>query len=98
MATTCINIKKVSVTDLRGSLKDRMSEVKENKVLLVKNRRQDAKYIVDKVFLDEMIKERASMLATLEILADVKLTNRLLKLARTDLSKARLYTMDEVFG
>lgn len=97
MATPCISIKKVTATDLRDSLKDRMNEVKHNKVLLVENRRHAAKYLVDKDFLDEMIKERESVLATLEVLADVKLTSRLLNLAKTNLP-ARLYTMDEVFG
>jgi len=97
-ATPCINVKKVSATDLRDDLKKRMNEVRKNHVLLVENRRQEAKYVVDKDFLDEMIRERSSMLATLEILADVDLTTRLLKIARTDLSKTRLYTMHEVFG
>jgi len=98
MATTCVEIRKVTATDLRDSLKDCMRKAKDNKVVLVENRRQEAKYLVDKNFLDEMIQERASILATLEILADVKLTNRLLSLAKTDLTKTRLYSMDEVFG
>ncbi len=35
---------------------------------------------------------------TLEILADRELTNRLLELKKSGLSKAKLYTMAEVFG
>ena len=101
MATACINIKKVSATDLRESLKDRMKEVKDNRVLLVENRRQTAKYLVDKDFLDEMIKERASILATLEILADRELTSRLLALSKTideDVAAGNLLNMADVFG
>jgi hypothetical protein len=101
MAPARINIKKVSVTKLRGSLKDRMKEAKDNKVLLVENRRQEAKYLVDKEFLDQLIEERESILATLEILADRELTNRLLSLSKTidqDATAGRLLTMAEVFG
>jgi hypothetical protein len=47
------------------------------------------------------MRERESILATLEILADRELTNRLLKLAETvdmDVRAGRLHTMEEVFG
>jgi hypothetical protein len=101
MATACINIKRVTATDLRESLKDRMKEVKDNKVLLVENRRQEAKYLVDKGFLDKMINERGAILATLEILADRELTNRLLNLSKTiddDVAAGRLLSMADVFG
>jgi PHD/YefM family antitoxin component YafN of YafNO toxin-antitoxin module len=101
MASACISIKKVTATDLRESLKDRMKEVKDNKVLLVENRRQPAKYLVDKEFLDEMIKERESILATLEILADQELTSRLLNLSKTidkDVADGNLLSMADVFG
>jgi hypothetical protein len=101
MATACINIKRVTATDLRKSLKDRMKEVKDNKVLLVENRRQESKYLVDKGFLDKMIKERDSILATLEILADRDLTNRLLSLSKIiddDVAAGRLLSMADVFG
>jgi hypothetical protein len=63
--------------------------------------RQNAKYVVDKDFLDALLKERDSILAILEILADNKLTARLLNLAQTidaDVENERLRTMDEVFA
>jgi hypothetical protein len=47
------------------------------------------------------MRERESILATLEILADRELTDRLLKLAGTldkDVRAGRLYGMEEVFG
>ena len=54
-----------------------------NRVVLVENRRQPSKYLVDKDFLDSLVKERESILATLEILADRELTDRLLTLSKT---------------
>jgi hypothetical protein len=71
------------------------------KVVLIENRRQDSKYLVDKEWLDTLMRERESILATLEILADRELTDRLLKLAGTldkDVRAGRLYGMEEVFG
>jgi hypothetical protein len=47
------------------------------------------------------VNERESVLATLEILADRELTERLLTLSKTideDVSAGQLLTTDEVFG
>jgi PHD/YefM family antitoxin component YafN of YafNO toxin-antitoxin module len=101
MATASIDIKKVTATDLRDRLKDYFKIAKANRVVLVENRRQPAKYLVDKEFLDELMKERESIIATLEILADRKLTDRLLKLSKTideDVAAGRLLTTADVFG
>lgn len=101
MATACLSVKKISATDLRERLKDHLKEARANKVLLVENRRQDSKYLVDKEFLDDLVKEREAVIATLEILADRNLTDRLLNLSKTiddDVAAGRLLTMAEVFG
>jgi hypothetical protein len=55
---------------------------------------------VDKAWLDNLIAERESVLATLEVLSDTALTNRLLALARTiddDVANNRLYSMQDAF-
>lgn len=101
MARARIAIKKVTATDLRGKLKAFLKEAKANRVVLVENRRQPAKYLVDKDFLDSLLNERESILATLEILADRKLTDRLLTLSKTidnDVAAGRLLTTTDVFG
>lgn len=99
--TGAMKIRKVSATSLRGGLKTYMKAAKGGKVVLIENRRQESKYLVDKAWLDTIMRERDSILATLEVLADRNLTNRLLKLAETldeDVSAGRLRTMEEVFG
>ncbi len=96
-----MRIKKVTASQLRGRLRERLREVTDNKVLLVQNRRQKEKYVVDKEWLDTLIRERESVAATLEILADRELTERLLSLAKTidrDVQCNRLLTMEEVFA
>ncbi len=101
-ATCAVTVKrKVSATDFRDHLRDHLRVVKDDRVVLVENRRQEAKYVVDKDWLDKFIRERQSILATLEVLADRDLTARLLKTAETideDVRAGRLRTMEEVFG
>lgn len=68
---------------------------------MVHNRRQKEKYVVDKEWLDTLVRERESVLATLEILADRELTKRLLALAKTidrDVRRNRLLTLEKVFA
>jgi PHD/YefM family antitoxin component YafN of YafNO toxin-antitoxin module len=102
VTTVCIDVKtKVTATDLRDSLKDCLKAAKANRVVLVENRRQPAKYLVDKEFLDTLMEERASIIATLEILADRGLTERLMNLSKTidaDVAAGRLLTTADVFG
>jgi PHD/YefM family antitoxin component YafN of YafNO toxin-antitoxin module len=101
MAKASIVVKKVSATDLRDKLKTYLKEATANRVVLVENRRQPPKYLVDKDLLDSLVDERESILATLEILSDRKLTDRLLKLSQTiddDVAAGRLLTTADVFG
>ena len=96
-----MTVKRVTASQLRRGLRDRLREVKNNRVLLVQNRRQKEKYVVDKAWLDNVIAERESILATLEILSDTVLTNRLLALAKTvddDVKRNRLYSMEDAFA
>jgi hypothetical protein len=101
MPKAAIDIKRVTATDLRDNLKSCLRHARANRVVLVENRRQPAKYLVDKKFLDSLVDERESILATLEILVDRELTNRLLTLSKTiddDVSTGRLLTTADVFG
>ncbi len=94
-------VRRVSATKFRERFKDFAEQAKGDKVVLVVNRRQEPKYLVDKAWLDALVRERDSVLATLEILADRTLTARLLKLAKridADVRAGRLHTMEEVFG
>ena len=101
MARGSLAVKKVTATDLRRRLRKHLKEVSANQVLLVENRRQTSKYLVDKDFLDSLVSERESILATLEILADRELTDYLLNLSKTldaDVAAGRLLTTADVFG
>ena len=101
MARISIAVRKVTATGLRKKLKTCLQQATANRLVLVENRRQPAKYLVDKVFLDALLQERDSILATLEILSDRELTQRLLALSKTiddDLAAGRLLTTADVFG
>jgi len=92
--------RKITATALRGNLKSSLKAAKGKEVVLIENRRQPSKYLVDKIYFDELMRERESIAATLEILADQELA-RLMSLAKTidaDVKKGRLLTMEEVFA
>ena len=100
MTTLCFDIKKVTASDFRNKLKNYLRAARANRVVLVENRRQPAKYLVDKEFLDSLVQERESILATLEILADRNLSDRLLRLSKTldaDVAAGRLLRSADVF-
>ena len=95
--------KKVRATTFRNKFRRLAAGVSGKNVILIENRRQNAKYLVDKVFLDDLLQQRESALATLEILADPRLAERLISLGKSMDSRVRsrkfkLYSMDEVFG
>ncbi|MFZ0981086.1 MAG: type II toxin-antitoxin system prevent-host-death family antitoxin [Candidatus Acidiferrales bacterium] len=101
MGKASIAVRKVTATDLRDKLKTYLKKARANHVVLVENRRQPSKYLVDKEFLDSLVNEREAILATLEILADRELTDRLLALSKTidqDVAAGRLLTTADVFG
>ena len=101
MPRTSVAVKRVTASDFREKLKEYLKEARANKVVLVENRRQRPKYLVDKEFLDSLVNERESILATLEILADRELTDRLLELSKTidrDVRAGRLLKTADVFG
>ena len=94
-------VKKVTATDFREKLKEYLQGARASTVVLVENRRQRPKYLVDKEFLDSLVNERELILATLEILADRQLTDRLLKLSKAidnNVGAGRLLKMADVFG
>lgn len=101
MANASVAVKKVTATELRDNLKTYLKQAAANRVVLVENRRQAPKYLVDKDFLDSLVNERESLIATLEILADRELTSRLLTSSKSidrDVVAGRLLTSEAVFG
>ncbi|HET9402650.1 MAG TPA: hypothetical protein VFO34_17015 [Candidatus Acidoferrales bacterium] len=101
MAKVRIEVKKVTASDFRGRLKHHLKAARANRVVLVENRRQSSKYLVDKQFLDSILAERDSIMATLEILSDRNLTERLVSLSKTidaDVAAGRLLSMADVLG
>ena len=102
MSATAKKRIRVSASEFRDRFKHYAAKAKGGKVVLVENRRQGQdKYLVDKEWFDNFVREHESILATLEILRDRKLTERLLSLARTidaDVDAGRLHSMEEVFG
>ena len=95
--------RRVQATTFRNHYRRLAAGATGKSVVLIENRRQKPKYLVDKQFLDRLVQEQESVRATLEILADPKLTERLLKLGKTvdkdvRAGRRKVYSMREVFG
>ena len=87
--------KGVTASVLRDKLKMHSKEATANRVDLVENRRQAPRYLVGKKFFNSLVKERESILATLEIFVDRELMAHLLTLSKTiddRLASGRLFT------
>ena len=96
-----MTVKKVSAARFRSAFKRYVSQVRGAQVVLIENRQQSSTYLVDKVWLDDVVRQREVVQATLDVLADRELTDRLLKLAKTidqDVQAGKLRSMEEVFG
>jgi PHD/YefM family antitoxin component YafN of YafNO toxin-antitoxin module len=94
-------VSQVTATALRGNLSKNLKAAKGTNVVLIENRRQPAKYLVDKDHFYELMRERESIAATLEILADQELAARLMSLGKTidrEVEKKRRLTLEEVFA
>jgi hypothetical protein len=96
-----VDVKRITASAFRNRLKQCLRAATNNRVVLIENRRQPSKYLVDKEFLDALVRDQESMFATLEILCDQDLTNRLLHLSKTiddDFAEGNLLTSADVFG
>jgi len=73
--------------------------VGENVVVVTATNEDEEKYIVDKHYFEDILKQLRSAMETLEIAADTKLFNNLLAAAETideDLRLGKLYSFEEV--
>lgn len=96
-----MTIKKVTATQFRDNFRNCATKAHDGTVLLIENRRNEPKYLVDKKWLDKLLRSLKTYMATIEVLTDRQLTERLLRTAETidrDIEAGRLHTMDEVFG
>ena len=71
------------------------------RIVVVSATSEDAeKYIVDRRYFEEIVKQWRSAVETLEIAADTRLFNNLLRIADTidkDLREGKLHSFDEAF-
>jgi PHD/YefM family antitoxin component YafN of YafNO toxin-antitoxin module len=78
-----------------------LAKAKGRAVVAITARGREEKYILDKAYFEELLAKLSALRETLEIAADPKLLERLLKTSRTlarDLQHGRLHTLEEAFG
>jgi hypothetical protein len=91
----------VNRSQLRQDQSSVLKKATGERVVVVNGTTDDAeKYIVDKKYFEELLKQWRSAVETLEIAADVRLFNNLLRTADTidrDLRQGKLHTFEEAF-
>jgi hypothetical protein len=91
----------VNRSELRQDQSSVLKKAVGKRVVVVSGTTGDAdKYIVDKRYFEELLKQWQSAIETLEIAADVRLFNNLLRAAGTigrDLRQGKLHTFEEAF-
>jgi hypothetical protein len=92
----------VNRSQLRQNQSRVFREARGSKVVAVKGRHpEDEKYVVDKKYFDELLRRLRAALETLEITADARLFQQILKAGKTvddDLRRGHLYSFEEAFG
>ena len=92
---------RVNRTDLRENQSKFLREASGNQILEVSGRvGEEERCIVDKQYLDELLKKLRSMMETLEIIKDQKLFGQILKASKTiddDIRLGKLHSFEEAF-
>jgi hypothetical protein len=93
---------RVNRTDLRDNQSKYLREASGNKILEVSGRAgEEERYIVDKLYLDEVLRKLKAMHETLEILKDQKLFGQIVRASKTideDIRLGKLHSFEEAFG
>ena len=92
----------VGRSEFRQNQSKLLRKARGRKVLLVTSPSDKAqgKYVLDKEYFDEVLRKCASLMETLEIMADRKLFNQILNASATlerDLRRGRLHSFEEAF-
>ena len=91
----------VNRSELRQDQSSVLKKAVGKRVVVVSGTTDDAdKYIVDKRYFEELLRQWQSAIETLEIAADVRLFNNLLRAADTidrDLRQGKLHPFEEAF-
>jgi hypothetical protein len=92
----------VGRSEFRQNQSKLLRKARGRKVLLVRGPGENApgKYVLDKQYFDEVLKKCASLIETLEIMADRKLFSQILGAAgnlERDLRRGRLHSFEEAF-
>lgn len=92
---------RVNRSDLRQKQRETLRKAEKNTVVVISaNDPEDEKLLVDKEYFDDLVRRMRSLVETLEITADQKLFDQILKAApslREDAKLGKLHSFEEVF-
>jgi fructose-1-phosphate kinase PfkB-like protein len=92
---------RVKRSDLRQKQRETLCQAKKNTVVVISaNDPEDEKLLIDKKYFDDLVRRMRSLVETLEIAADRKLFDQILKAAptlREDARLGKLHSFEEAF-
>jgi hypothetical protein len=92
---------RVKRSDLRQKQRETLCQAKKNTVVVISaNDPEDEKLLIDKKYFDDLVQRMRSLVETLEITADQKLFDQILKAAptlREDARLGKLHSFEEAF-
>ena len=92
---------RVKRSDLRQKQRETLCQAKKNTVVVISaNDPEDEKLLIDKKYFDDLVQRMRSLVETLEIAADRKLFDQILKAAptlREDARLGKLHSFEEAF-
>jgi hypothetical protein len=92
---------RVKRSDLRQKQRETLCQAKKNTVVVISaNDPEDEKLLIDKKYFDDLVRRMRSLVETLEIAADRKLFDQILKAAptlREDARLDKLHSFEEAF-
>jgi hypothetical protein len=95
-------VARVRRSELRDNQKEYLMAARGTSIVEVDaNLEEEKKYVVDKQYFDELVRNFRTLLETLEIIKDQKLFNQILRASATmdeDIRLGKLHSFEEAFG
>jgi hypothetical protein len=95
-------VARVRRSELRDNQKEYLMAARGTSIVEVDaSLEEEKKYVVDKQYFDELVRNFRALLETLEIIKDQKLFNQILRASATmdeDIRLGKLHSFEEAFG
>jgi hypothetical protein len=92
---------RVGRSELRQNQSSILEKAKGNAIVVVTSGGEEDKFVLDKMYFEELVSQLKSAAETLEITSDPELLSRILAVSKTideDIRLGKLHSFEEAFG